>query len=98
MQDMNYRHKYDNSMQDIPIYDGKNMDLGDWSLQTEKVALPTSSQEHELGMAKSTGTLYKKLKQMGGARSWPEITKKLEEVCPSIATAVHAASDLHRTQ
>ena len=49
-------------------------------------------------MAKSTGTPYKMLKQMGGARSWPEIRKKLEEVYSPITTEVHAASDLHRKQ
>ena len=34
---------------------------------------------------------------MGGARSWPEITKKVELYLPT-ATEVRAASDLHRKQ
>ena len=29
MQDMNHRHEYDNLMQDISMYDGKNIDLAD---------------------------------------------------------------------
>ena len=33
MQNMNHRHKHDNLMQDIPIYDGKNIDLADWLLK-----------------------------------------------------------------
>ena len=40
-------------MEYIPIYYGKSMDLADWLLQIEKVALLTSSQEYELAMAKS---------------------------------------------
>ena len=71
------------------------MDLADWILQIEKVALLTSSQEYELAMAESTGTSHKMLKQMGGARSWPEIRKKLEVYSP-IFTEVHAYSNLHR--
>ena len=98
MQDKNHRQKYDNLMWDIPIYGGKNMDLDDWLLQIEKVVLLTSSQEYELAMARSSVTPYKMLKQMGGARMWPDIRKKLEEVYSPFATEVHAANDLHRKQ
>ena len=49
-------------------------------------------------MAKLTGTVYKTLEWMGGARHWPEIKKKLEEVYSPIATEVHATSDPHRKQ
>ena len=35
MQDMNHKHEHDNLMQDIPIYDGKNMDLPNWLLHIE---------------------------------------------------------------
>ena len=35
---------------------------------------------------------------MSGARSWPEIKKKLEDIYTPIATEVHAASDPHRKQ
>ena len=34
------------------------MDLADWLLQIEKVALLTNSKEHELATAKSTSTPY----------------------------------------
>ena len=37
-QDATHRQEYDNLMRDIPIYDGRNMDLADWQLQIEKVA------------------------------------------------------------
>ena len=33
MQDITFRQEYDNLMRDIPIYDGKNIDLVDWLLQ-----------------------------------------------------------------
>ena len=46
-------------------------------------------------MTKSTGTPYKMLKRMSGARSWHEIRKKLEEVYLPIATEGHAASNIH---
>ena len=35
-QDMKCRHEYNSLMQDIPIYDGKNMDLADWLLHIKK--------------------------------------------------------------
>ena len=56
MHDITHRHKYDNLMRDIPIYDGKNMDLADWLLQIKKVASLTHSQEYKLATAKSTST------------------------------------------
>ena len=39
MQDMTHRHEYDNLERDIPMYDGRNIDLADWLLEIEKVAL-----------------------------------------------------------
>ena len=36
IQDITHRQEYVNLMRDIPIYDGKNMDLADWLLQIEK--------------------------------------------------------------
>ena len=59
MQDKIHRHEYDNLMRDIPIYDVINMELADWLLQIEKVALLTHSQEHEITTAKSISTPYK---------------------------------------
>ena len=85
-------------MPDILIYDGKNMDLADWLLQIENVALLTNSQEYELAMAKSTSTPYKMLKRIGNDLSWQDIKRKLEEVYSPIAMKVHAASDLHRKE
>ena len=46
MQHMTHRHEYDKLMRDIPMYDEKNMELADWLLQIEKVALLTNSQEN----------------------------------------------------
>ena len=60
-------------MWEISIYDGKNMDLPDWLLQKEKVALLTNSKEHELTTAISTSSPCKVLKRRYGARSLPEI-------------------------
>ena len=36
----------------------KNMDLANWLLQIEKVAVLTNSQEYQLARAKSTSTPY----------------------------------------
>ena len=36
IQDMTHKHDYDNLMGDIPIYDGKNMELVDWLLEIKK--------------------------------------------------------------
>ena len=46
MQNMTRWHEYDNLMRDITIHDGKNMDLADWLLQIEKVAVLTNTQEY----------------------------------------------------
>ena len=59
MQDITHRHESDHLMRDIPIYNAKNMDLTDWLLQIEKVALLTHSQEYELATAKSTSSPIK---------------------------------------
>ena len=56
IQDTNHRHQYDDLMQDIPIYAGKNMDLANWLLQSEKVGLLPGCQEYKIVMAKVTGT------------------------------------------
>ena len=45
------------------------MYLTDLLKQIEKAVLLTSSQEYELATVKSTGSLYKMLKWMSGARS-----------------------------
>ena len=92
---MSHRHGYDNSMLVTPIYYGRNMDLADWLLQIEKVALLINSTEYALALAKSTSTPYNMLKRMVGARSLHEIRKKLEEEYSPISTEVHATSDLH---
>ena len=71
------------------------MDLADWLLQIEKVALLTThNQEYELTTAKSTSTPYKMLKILGNDLDWHEIKRNLEEVYSPIATKVHAASEL----
>ena len=56
MQDITCRHEYDNLIRDIPIYNGKTMELADWLLQIDKLALLTHSQEYKLATAKSTST------------------------------------------
>ena len=88
MQDMTHRHEDDNLMKDIPIYDGKNMELADWLLQIKKVASLTHSQEYILATAKSNSTPYKIL----------NIKRKLEELYSPIATELHVAIDLHCKQ
>ena len=65
MLDMTHRHKYDNLMRDIPIYDGINMELADWLLLIEKAASLTHSKEYEIATIKSTNTPYKVLKRLG---------------------------------
>ena len=85
-------------MRDIPIYDGKNMDLADWLLQIEKVASLTQSQEYELATAKSTNTPYKMLKRLGNDLDRHEIKRKLEDVYSSIATKYTLPSTLHHKQ
>ena len=62
MQDITHRHKYDHLVRDIPVYDEKNMEWGDWQLQIEKVALLTHSQEYKLATTKPTSTPHKMLK------------------------------------
>ena len=96
MQDIKCRHDYANLMRDIPIYDGKNMELADWLLQIGKVASLTCSQEYILATAKSTSTPYGILKKIGNNTDWQDIKRKLEEVYSPIVMEVHAVSDLHR--
>ena len=43
---MTCRQEYGNLMREIPMYDGKNMEIADWLLQIEKLALLTNSQEY----------------------------------------------------
>ena len=97
-QDMKRTHEYDNLIRDIPIYGHKNMDLPDWLLQIEKVASLTHSWEHELATAKSARTPYQMFNRLGNDLDWHEIKRKPQEVSSSIATEVHAASDLHCKQ
>ena len=92
------RKEYINLMRDIPIFNGKNIDLADWLLQIEKVASLTHNQEYELATAKSTSILYKMLKRLGNDLEWHEVNRKLEEVYSPIATNIHVASDLHHKQ
>ena len=75
MKDMTCRYEYDSLMRDIPIYDGKNMELADWLLQIEKVTLLANSQECELAKAKLTSTPYRMLKGIGKDRIWQDIKK-----------------------
>ena len=56
IQDITCRQEYNNLIRDIPIYDGKNMDLADWILQIENIASLTHSQEYELATTKTTST------------------------------------------
>ena len=64
MQDMTHRHEYDNLLKDIPIYEGKNMELADWLLQTRKMASLTHSQEYKLVMAKLTSIPLQNVEKM----------------------------------
>ena len=80
MKNMTQWHEYYNLMWDILIYDWKNMDVADWLLHIEKVAVLTNSQEYELAMVKSTGASYKILQRIGNDLSWQEFKWKLEEV------------------
>ena len=49
------------------------MDLVDWLLQIEKVALLANSQEYKLAIAKSMSTPYKMLKRIGNDLSLQDI-------------------------
>ena len=60
-------------MRDILIYDGKNMDLADWLLQIEKVAVLTDTHEYKLATANSTSTSDKMLQRMGNDLRWQDI-------------------------
>ena len=85
-------------MRDIPIYDGKIMDVANWLLQIEKVASLTQRQEYKLATAMSTITQYKMFQRLGDDLDWLEIKRKLEEVSSPIVTKVHVTSDLHHKQ
>ena len=74
------------------------MELADWLLQIEKLALLIHSQAYELATSKSINTPYTMLKQIGNNTNWQDIKGKLEEVYSLIAMEVHAASVLHRKQ
>ena len=54
-----------------------------------KGGILTKSKQYELATAKSTSTPYKMLKGMGGARSLPEIKKKVRK---SILTLCHRST------
>ena len=95
MQDITNRYEYNNLMRDIPIYDRKNVELADWLLQIEKVALFTHSQGYEVATAKSTSTPYKMLRKLCNNTNWQDIKRKLEEVYSPIAIEVHTASNIH---
>ena len=85
IQDITCRQEYDNLMRDIPIYDGKNMDVADWLLQIEKVASLNHGQEYDLATAKSSSTAYRMLR-LGNDLDWYEIKRTLEEMYSPIAT------------
>ena len=77
-------------MSDIPIYDGKNMELVDWVLQIEIVASLAHSQEYKPLLDKSASTPYKMLERLGNDLDWYDIKRKLKEV--------YSSSDLHHKQ
>ena len=52
-------------MKDITVYDEKSMNLLDWLLRIEKVAVLTNIQEYKSATAISTSTLYTMLKRIG---------------------------------
>ena len=68
------------------------MELPDWQLWIEKVALLTHNQEYKLVTAKSTSTPYKMLKQLGNNTDWQDIERKLEDMYFPITMEVHTAS------
>ena len=80
MQDITNRHECDNLMTEIPLYNGKNMELTVWLLQIEKVVLLTHSQEYELATTKSTSAPYTMWKRIGNNKNWQDIKGKLEEL------------------
>ena len=57
MQNITRCHECDTLMRDITICDGKNMNLANWLLQIENVAVLTNSQEYELTTAKNLALL-----------------------------------------
>ena len=71
------------------------MELADWLLQIEKVALLMNSQQYKLATAKSTSTPYEMPKRIGKDRNWHDIKKKLEDMYSLIVMKVHAVSYLH---
>ena len=52
------------------------MDLADWLLQIEKVAVLTNCREYELATANFTCTPYKMQKRLRSDFSWQEIKKE----------------------
>ena len=58
IQDITHRHEYDNLMRDIPIYNGKNIELAELLLQIIKVVLLTHNQEYKLATASNKYTLW----------------------------------------
>ena len=77
------------------------MELADWLLKIDKVALLTNIQEYELVTTKSTSTSYKMLKRKEREEKkeiGKMLGKKLKKVYSPITAEVHAASDLHQRQ
>ena len=58
MSEMLKRHENEQSIHDIPMFSGKNIDFDEWIVQIEKVSKLMGKPEYVLTLTKSSGTPY----------------------------------------
>ena len=98
MNKMLKRHENEQFICDIPMFNGKNIDFGEWIAQIDKVSKLTGKPEYVLALAKSSGTPYKMISHTPSNTVWSDLKRRLQEVYDFVVTAVHAATDLLRKQ
>ena len=73
MNEMSKRHKNEQFIHDIQIFNKKNIGFDEWIIQIEKVSNLTSKPEYILTLAKSVSTPYKMISQTPSNTAWSEL-------------------------
>ena len=98
MNEMSERHKSEQFIHDIQIFNGKNIDFDEWIAQIEKVSNLTGKPEYVLTLVKSSGTPYEMISETPSNTPWSKLKKKLQEVYSLVATDMHVTTALLRKQ
>ena len=82
MNEMSKRHENKQSIHDIPMFNGKNIDFHEWIVQIEKVSNLTGKPEYVLALAKSSSTSYKMISHTPSNTAWSKLKRGCKRCVP----------------